>query len=99
MTKLRKGSIESNRSFAAGTIITEVHYQPTLVRHGNKKVWEYYEKKQHFEIVEVGRREYRCQYLGAEGRAFYWPFWDKQPHHGFAADGATVLRYYIGKIE
>jgi hypothetical protein len=89
--------MDSNRGLTAGDIVTEVRKHPYIRKNGENKgiIWDFTDEVFHFEIMEVFRNEYRCRYIDNENREpFYWPFWDKQPHHGFMPNGCSVVRYY-----
>lgn len=93
MSGFPDGALTSNYGLCAETVITEIRRRPFYSR--EKDGWDYSPETVHFKILEVGRHEYRCQYLDWEDNDwFYWPCWTEQPHYGFWIDQCSQVRYY-----
>lgn len=92
-----KTSMNDNRGLNAGDIVTEVRKHPYIRKNceDSRIHWDFTDEVFHFEIIEVFRNEYKCRYVdNANMEYFYWPFWNKQPNHGFLPNGSSVVRYY-----
>lgn len=88
-------ALESNRGLNVGDIVTEVRSHPYIKGGKSLDFWDFKHETLYFEVVEVFQHEYRVRYIdGEDVNPFYWPFWDKQPNHGFMPNGSSCVRYY-----